>query len=197
MNTPNVSVLEDVMKSAHVANSVTILIECFQKFQLNEIFVCFNGGKDCTVLLFLVLNVIRRVNSEFSGPITCMYARTNEPFVEVENFIDTCRNLYNLNIITYSGGVKESLRQMLSNNRGLKACLAGTKRTDPFSENLRYFQVSFWNFLSHFLLNFRICLEYGRRLAICSTNKPHFRLELRTNLGFFVKIKNPLLWSVW
>lgn len=75
-----------------------------------------------------------------------MYVRSEFAFPEQDEFILQCQNYYNLKIIANHTYIKEGLRDVLERKPNLKACLMGTRRTDPYSENLNCFQVVFSSF---------------------------------------------------
>lgn len=64
-----------------------ILEECYDKFSPAEIFLSFNGGKDCTVLLHLATAVLRRKFPSLKEPLYVVYIQSQDPFPEVEEFI--------------------------------------------------------------------------------------------------------------
>lgn len=103
-------------------------------------FVGFNGGKDCTVLLHLTLAVLQKNYPNAENPL-CMYVRSEYAFPEQDAFILECQNYYNLKIITINTYIKEGLQNILEIKPNLKACLMGTRRTDPYSDGLKTFQV--------------------------------------------------------
>lgn len=70
-----------------------------------------------------------------------MYVQSSNPFPEVNNFIEMVRDYYNLEIVTITKDVREGLELFLETRGNMKACLMGTRRSDPYSENLQIFQV--------------------------------------------------------
>lgn len=108
---------------------------------LDNIFVSFNGGKDCTVLLHLVLTVVNKKYPHYKEPVLCLYVQSESPFLEQDEFISQCQIYYNLKIMTIRSGIKEALQQTLEEYPNYKACFMGTRRTDPYSSDLNVFQV--------------------------------------------------------
>lgn len=117
--------------------------ECFDLYKPENVFICFNGGKDCTVLLHLMMLILRTYYSNFNRPVFCMYVQSKKPFPQVTAFIDKLKKYYNLDVHTLTLGIKDGLAAILQDKPNLKACLMGTRRSDPFSANLRHFQVSY------------------------------------------------------
>lgn len=115
--------------------------ESINMYGAENIFLSFNGGKDCTVLLHLFVNLLRLKHPKFNKKIYCLYVRSENAFPEQDSFIEDCKIYYNLEVITYCGSIKEALKQVLQEKPNFKACLMGTRRTDPYCANLKIFQV--------------------------------------------------------
>lgn len=118
-----------------------IIEECLSQYGPENVFVSFNGGKDCTVLLHLVLSILRNKYFNYLRPVSCMYIQSTNSFKEVNDFIKQVEIFYNLEIVMISKSVKEGLNDFLTNKPNMKAVLMGTRRTDPYSQDLQYFQV--------------------------------------------------------
>lgn len=126
-----------------------ILRDAFKRYRFNQMFISFNGGKDCTVLLHLVEQVIselRQVSNpqEESNSVLCLYLQPQHPFEEVEAFVDQCKTAYSIDLQQTPSGSKskqESLFEICDKNPELKACLMGCRRSDPWCEKLHHFEV--------------------------------------------------------
>lgn len=122
-----------------------IIEECFSQYGHENVFISFNGGKDCTVLLHLTLAALRRMYPNNNKQFLCWYVRSSNAFPEQDAFISKCEHYYNLEVMTVHTDIKEGLALVLKSRPNMKACLMGTRRTDPFSEKLESFQVClFW-----------------------------------------------------
>lgn len=75
-----------------------------------------------------------------------VYIRPENPFPELESFVDDTTRQFNLNMKIISGDIKTVIDSILKSNPELKACLMGSRRTDPYCENLDFFQVRKNNF---------------------------------------------------
>jgi FAD synthetase len=62
----------------------------------------FNGGKDCTAVLFIYLAVLEKYFKEnpqqHPRPVRCLYITSVDPFVQVDEFVDYCASTYNLTL---------------------------------------------------------------------------------------------------
>lgn len=107
---------------------------------MKQIFLSFNGGKDCTVLLHLLSEILRETISD----LKVIYFRTSEPFDEIEEFVKSCEGFYGISISTVHSGtsMKEVLTSICDNDPDIAACIMGSRRTDPYCENLNSFQVT-------------------------------------------------------
>lgn len=127
----------DVLKEAE-----QVIRQCFQTYALDEVFLCFNGGKDCTVLLDITINVLKDIykSCDIGKNLKVVYIRTKGPFVEIEKFVQEIKMYYGLTLKVTEGEMKETLQRLLEKDGILKAGLMGTRRSDPYSENLQFVQ---------------------------------------------------------
>lgn len=126
-----------------------ILRTAFKRYRCDEMFISFNGGKDCTVLLHLVEQVIREIRKESGAAepieVLCVYLQPQHAFEEIEAFVDECQITYSIRLQkTPSAGKskQESLFAVCEQTPELKACLMGCRRTDPWCDKLHAFEVS-------------------------------------------------------
>lgn len=118
--------------------AVQVLKAAYSTYRADEIFLSFNGGKDCTVLLNIIMNVLPTIVS--SSDLKCVYMQPKEPFKEVEEFIDHCRRYYNIKIKSMRGEIRTILNQICEEDHNIKACLMGSRQTDPHCGNLKSMQ---------------------------------------------------------
>ncbi|KAF7281020.1 hypothetical protein GWI33_005208 [Rhynchophorus ferrugineus] len=130
-------------KDEHVVLAIDVIEKCLQNYGLDNVFLSFNGGKDCTVLLHLVQTVIeKRYPDQKYKKLICLYIRSEDAFKDQDAFIEQCKIYFNLEIVTASANIKEALRMILEQQPHLKACFMGTRRTDPFSSHLTPFEIT-------------------------------------------------------
>merc|ERR1712107_420103 len=120
-----------------VKNAQKIIAECFQSYDKNQVALAFNGGKDCMVLLHLTHSYLQ--SQGYGGRLQAVYIADKEPFASVEEFIEKCHKMYNLDLITLQGPMKEALTKMLQDRPQIRATLMGTRRGDPGAKNLTNF----------------------------------------------------------
>ncbi|CAH2107658.1 unnamed protein product [Euphydryas editha] len=132
--------LEDY--SSVLEETEQVMRECFSKFQIDEVFLSFNGGKDCTVLLDVTINFLKNIHKrgDHIADLKILYIRTVGPFREIENFVNEIEQHYGVKLIVTEGEMKITLQRILEQDCKLKACLMGTRRTDPYSEDLKFMQ---------------------------------------------------------
>ena len=149
-NQPTESAMEKIVKLLEgcedssfveqVKAAQKVIEECFQTYNENQVALAFNGGKDCMVLLHLTHAYLQSQGS--SRKLQAVYIADKEPFDSVEEFIEKCRAMYNLDLMTLQGPMKEALSKMLQDRPEIQATLMGTRRGDPGAKNLKYFSAT-------------------------------------------------------
>ncbi|XP_017132206.1 FAD synthase [Drosophila elegans] len=100
-------------------------------YKPNELMLCFNGGKDCTVLL----DILAKIKPP-SMPLRAVYVKTADPFEELDNFVDSCAQRYGLQLRRHEGELKLAFEQLLAEDTQLKAMFLGCRRSDPGGSKL-------------------------------------------------------------
>lgn len=157
-----------------------VLEKVFSDYQMNEVFLSFNGGKDCTLLLHLVTTFLQKhfktdaeqQQSQESAAETrlfCIHVQSKCPFDEIEKFVEQCQQQFSIKMKTVKGDIKSALKEQCKENSNLKACLMGCRRTDPHCSELNVFQVTIFlffqrrNWILEFVLNFSPLIRDGHR----------------------------------
>lgn len=122
-----------------------------------ELSLSYNGGKDCLVLLILILacwpasvqppssssssssSSISNSSKETLPRLQCIYIAPPDPFQEVEDFVATTTEEYHLDLARYALPMRQALDCYLDEKPHVKAVFMGTRRTDPHSEFLASF----------------------------------------------------------
>lgn len=116
--------------------------QIFQTYSYDEVCIGFNGGKDCTIILHLLVAYLRKVHPKYTDKLVALYIKQDDPFEEAEHFIDSCKMNYNMEMITIPGSIRAGLEQLSVTNKRLKVVIMGTRRHDPFSIKLRSFTMT-------------------------------------------------------
>ncbi|KAJ8919830.1 hypothetical protein NQ315_006359 [Exocentrus adspersus] len=125
-----------------IRQAIETIETCLQENGPENVFLSFNGGKDCTVLLHLIYTVLKIKYPSYKNPIVCLYVQSENAFPEQDQFISQCQTYFNLEVITVVQSIKQALGKILAMKPNLKACFMGTRRTDPYSSDLKVFQMT-------------------------------------------------------
>ncbi|XP_033220343.1 FAD synthase-like isoform X2 [Belonocnema kinseyi] len=129
-------VLSKGQEQPHVKRALDILEECYDRFNPVEVFLSFNGGKDCTAVLHLAAAF--RVIKGTAEPLLSLYI-TGDGFPEVEDFVKKASAYYGLRVVRKKPPLRESLAEFVQENPKLRACLMGTRKADPHGDGLEPF----------------------------------------------------------
>jgi len=97
----------------------------------------YNGGKDCLVLLILILACLPASTSDKT--LKAIYIVSRHPFPEVEDFVASSTAQYHLDLARYALSMRPALEAYLQEQPDVKAVFVGTRRTDPHGEFLTHF----------------------------------------------------------
>jgi FAD synthetase len=110
---------------------------------LDEISLSYNGGKDCLVLLILLLcSLATYKKAPLPKELHSVYIISSHPFKEVDAFVDDSVTTYNLDLARYAMPMKEAFKRYLEEHKKVKAILVGTRRTDPHGQSLTHFDLT-------------------------------------------------------
>lgn len=116
-----------------------MLNKTLDAYESKEIFLSFNGGKDCTVLLHMFANLFTKRHP--NETLLCLYIQPDNSFDEIEEFIVECQKQYQIKMEIIRGTVKSALFEICQRYPHLKAVVMGCRHTDPYCSNLNEFQV--------------------------------------------------------
>ncbi|KAI1321560.1 adenine nucleotide alpha hydrolases-like protein [Xylariaceae sp. FL0255] len=147
---PDTAVLQNVQ--SRVREAVSVIEEAFERYTPEQISLSYNGGKDCLVLLVIILACLSRRNAQtrkdtshseppdgFPKKLQAIYIVSEHPFSEIDDFVGSSSAKYNLEIARYESGMKQALEAYLADRPNIKAIFVGTRRTDPHGEKLTHF----------------------------------------------------------
>ncbi|PFH57986.1 hypothetical protein XA68_14310 [Ophiocordyceps unilateralis] len=115
--------------------SLSVVAEALQRYRSDELSLSYNGGKDCLVLLILILACLPAAPE----PLQAIYIAPPDPFPEVEEFVALSAGTYRLDLTRYALPMREALEAYRADRPNVKAVFMGTRRTDPHSEFLTPF----------------------------------------------------------
>lgn len=129
----------------HIERQLQIAYDFFdearKEYSDNELIFCFNGGKDCTVLLDLLMRYYQVYKID-SDAIPMLYIESDDSFEEIDEFVVECVNKYNVKLIKYKDSLKAALTHMTQDMPDIKAVFVGSRSTDPYCQHLQRMQVS-------------------------------------------------------
>jgi len=120
-----------------VDKSLKVVEECFAKYEPESVSVCFNGGKDCIVMLHLV-HAWHQKHCP-GKKLKSFYISEKKTFSEVDSFMDATISRYNLSNSVFEGPMKPALAKMLEDDPSVEATFLGVRIGDPGSQYLDSF----------------------------------------------------------
>ncbi|KAL7740443.1 hypothetical protein ACLKA6_013236 [Drosophila palustris] len=130
-STQNIKNTADAQLKAKLKESEAIIKQASSIYRPHEVMLCFNGGKDCTVLLDVLATHLKN-----ASPLRAICVKSHDPFEEVEQFIDNSIERYPLELQRYDGALKMAIEQVLSEHPQVRAMFLGCRRSDPGCEKL-------------------------------------------------------------
>lgn len=133
---------------AQVVKSMAIINSALDQYSLDQLALSFNGGKDCHVLLVLILASLHERSLKLGSKevygnhteLTTVYVRSENAFSEVDDFVETCSKRYALAMTTLSEPMRTAFGNFLNEHESVKAIFVGIRRTDPYGAELKYMQ---------------------------------------------------------
>ncbi|CUM68394.1 uncharacterized protein PRCAT00006117001 [Priceomyces carsonii] len=112
----------------------------------------YNGGKDCLVMLVILLATIHKKISNNRKDLTeipadykldSIYINSELPFPQLADFIERSTRHYHLNPIIIKSSLKEGFETYLNKvNTKVKAIVVGIRHSDPYGSQLHYEQMT-------------------------------------------------------
>lgn len=140
--------------------SVRVVEEALERYRPEELSISYNGGKDCLVMLIVLLACFARRYSPpkpapnvppsssssssshlppFPEKLRAVYIVSTDPFAEVDDFVEASSADYHLDVSRFMLPMKKGLEVFKAQNPSVRAIFVGTRRTDPHGENLKHF----------------------------------------------------------
>lgn len=149
-----------------------------QDYSLEEISLSYNGGKDCLVLLILLLCSLARHNKPLPSALQSVYIISPHPFAEVDEFVNKSVTDYKLDLARYAMPMKEAFKLYLEEHKNVKAILVGTRRTDPHGQSLTHFDQTDQGWPAFMRVHPVIDWHYAEIWAVSVTIFPNFGIIL-------------------
>jgi len=125
-----------------VSSAFQVIEECLSRYGPQEVCVSFNGGKDCSAMLHIIYAAWKKIHPTDGLRLRAIYIRGQDPFPEMERFVEETRKRYDLELWTVPGPIHDGLTKVLQEHPDIKAILMGTRRSDPHAANLEAFQMT-------------------------------------------------------
>ncbi|KAK9481363.1 hypothetical protein V1514DRAFT_323622 [Lipomyces japonicus] len=130
-----------------VRASLAVTQEALTRYSNDELAISFNGGKDCLVMLVLLLASIYYKSTTVTATarrfmpqrIHTVYVHSDNAFAEVDRFVNACTAVYSLDLIRLPGPIKQAFERFLHAKPHVRAIMVGTRRTDPNGHDLAGF----------------------------------------------------------
>lgn len=145
--------------------TLKIYSDALDLYELNELSISYNGGKDCLVMLVIFLAAIydkykndlnnfnnnntninnnSNNNDAKSGSfyLNSVYINSEKTFKEQDDFLDESIKTYNLSMVKINDNMKSGFTSYLNMKKNIKAIIVGIRRIDPYAENLNYIQMT-------------------------------------------------------
>lgn len=122
--------------------SLDVVRQALDRYSFDELALSFNGGKDCLVLLILLLAALPKSIPSTSTKIPSVYVMSQHPFNEVDCFVEACIKCYQLSLTRYALPMKAAFATYLRERPSTKAIFVGTRRTDPHGAELTHFDMT-------------------------------------------------------
>ncbi|KAM0325880.1 hypothetical protein ACHAQA_007183 [Verticillium albo-atrum] len=127
---------------AQVRAALTVIDDALARYSPDRLSLSYNGGKDCLVLLLLLLAAIARRGAPVPTTLQAVYIIAPHPFAEVDAFVEASCAHYALDLARFPAPMKPALAAYLSARPKVAAVFVGTRRTDPHGERLTSFDLT-------------------------------------------------------
>ncbi|KAH6672774.1 hypothetical protein F5X68DRAFT_194218 [Plectosphaerella plurivora] len=156
---PTSKILAGTQRQVRIAMGV--IEDALERYGPDELSLSYNGGKDCLVLLILLLAALPRhfakkrpttdstpaaadaaSSTPYPATLQSVYIVSPHPFAEVDAFVDTSVTRYALDLVRFPSPMKPALSSYLGVRPAVRAVFVGTRRTDPHGERLTHFDMT-------------------------------------------------------
>lgn len=160
---------------------------------LEELSLSYNGGKDCLVLLVLLLAGLAKYEKPLPKSLQSVYIVSRDPFPQVNHFVDESIREYGLDLARYAMPMKEAFTLYLEEHKSVRAILVGTRRTDPHGGELTHFDETDHGWPAFMRVHPVIDWHYAEIWAVCLSLLQTIRVFMLTVGIVYPTFGNPLL----
>lgn len=108
-------------------------------YSVDHLALSFNGGKDCTALLYLIFAVLHSMDVDYRK-LTVIYFNIPDDFPEIIDFMQLIEQKFDFKVLRLDGGYRDGLFKLLDDRKQsgseIKAIFMGQRRHDPDARNL-------------------------------------------------------------
>ena len=122
--------------NSKISNSLNIIKLAYSDYG-PKIGLCFNGGKDSTIVLDLVNRY--KNSSKISAPILPFFLDDKDQFQEVRDFIKEAQNIWGIEVEKLNGKDLKTGFERLIEDFKMNSFFLGQRESDPNSKNLSVF----------------------------------------------------------
>lgn len=113
------------------SESLALIDDCLTKHDISKWCVAFNGGKDCTVLLHIIAcRLFKKYGLQGLQKLQAFYFQSSKPFPAVDDFVQYTKKLYNIDMKTIKGNVKEGCFELKKKFPHIDHVFMGTRNID-------------------------------------------------------------------
>lgn len=126
------AITNDVCKTrSFVLETLNHILHTIDAYGVTGVSLCFNGGKDCTVLLHLLAAAYASKGMDLCN-IPVVYFKVDEDFEEIHTFNQDMIAMYGFSLTVYDDrDMKKCLQMMLDDYPSVQAIFMGQRRRDP------------------------------------------------------------------
>lgn len=125
---------------AQVQRSLRVYQKALDSYDLSQLSLSFNGGKDSLVMLILYLSAIEEKYTHCPQSIKSVYINKEELFAEQNKFLEEAVQRYQLDYVQLKSDMKQGFEEYLAMYPEVEAIMVGIRRIDPYGGSLKELQ---------------------------------------------------------
>lgn len=134
---------DTVWSRPHVQEAVKVIEKALSLYPLEKMCISFNGGKDCSVVLHIVIHTLKSLtkSKDCKTRLIAFYSLLPNYFEEEFEFVNSMVKLYNLELLIFKEpDLKRSLEKLKEDRPELEGIFIGSRKDDlPSCTNLKFF----------------------------------------------------------